>query len=684
MAIKISDSPIEQPQTNLKYNKNSFEIVEPNRRIQFIKSEYDKAYSFDQDNRDRCENNWKMYSGFEHGQWPTQSINDLKSQNRHIAQYNFIRGKVDGLAGSIVKNWFDIDFVPVDGEYSNLTQALKELFYSDKEMMDWNDEYMLAVIDGLVYGCVEQMVINTRYNDLGNIGFERILPGHIILDPHWKTNSGWDLKKAWKIAYLNPKEIMEIYDHKSERIKERVDLMVLHGQSYQRDETSGTVPHFNLDNIYGTQYRVIEFHHIEKEKKEFEYVVGIDDKPDVKIPEGTKPFKQEWIMNNRIDTSNGIIKKKATVDTYYVSTICPDLDNEQMLEDRKSEIQIGRLPFFIWSAARINGINSGIVELLEDAQLSLNKRESLLEHMIATSSMGGLMIDPAIVGNDSRKQQYLLDNANKPNFKMLTESGALASGREFFKRLPEVTYQSEIHEQLERMSEYMDRLSKQTATLEGRNESSHDTGILFARRQIQSEIAQTVLVKGLERYWNEKGEAYLLFAPQLYGGTYREFTTSSYNGKENRNTVAINDTVDTPVGKITYNDITTLPRHKVIVTQSPQGITVRATERAISAELLRSIPENNIVSKAQLTKNIMETLDNKDDDREKLKAAAELEYQLAVETIKTQIVSMKSQQAQLAQQMQMGQMGMQPGQEQGQQPAPQEQGAQPGQEIPLR
>lgn len=687
MAIKLSDSPIEKVQADLKHHKDSFEIVDVQRRIQYVDTEYRKAYDYDHDNRERCENSWKLYSGFKHGQWSTEAVNDLKAQNRHIAQYNFIRGKVNGLAGSIVKNWLDIDFVPVDGKYSNLTVALKELFYSDKEMMDWNDEYLLAVIDGLVYGCVEQMTINTRYNDIGNIGFERILPGHIVLDPHWKTNSGWDLRKTWKVAYLTPKEIMDIYDHKSDRIKERVELMALQGQTYQDDQTSDTIPHFNLDTIYGTKYRVIEFHHLEQEKKEFEFVVGIDDKPDTKIPEGTKVFKQEWLMSNRIDTSNGIIKKKAMVDTYFISTICPDLDNTEMLEDRKSEIQIGRLPFFVWAAARINGKNSGIVELLEDVQLSINKRESLLEHIIATSAVGGIMIDPAIVGNDNRKAEALKRNINKPNLVELTESGALASGREFFKRLPQIEYQPEIHEQLERMSDYMDKISQQTATMEGRNESSHDTGILFARRQIQSEIAQTVLVKGLERYWNEKGEAYLLFAPQLYGGTYREFTTSSYEGSAQHGAMSINDTVETPVGQITINDITTLPRHKVIVTQSPQGITVRATERAISAELLRSLSDGSPVSKAQLTKNIMETLDNKDADRTKLQEAAELEYQFAVETIKTQIMGMKAQQMQISAQMQ-NPMGMaQQGQEQGQgeqQPAQPEQGAQPGQEIPLR
>jgi len=686
MAVKLVDTPKEIPRTNTKYHPDSFEIIETQQRIRFIEDEYNKAYTHDNSNRERSESAWSMYSGFEHGQWPSDIVKQLKAENRHIGQYNFIRGKIDALAGSIVKNWFDIDFVPTDGQYSDLTRTLKELFYSDKEMMDWNDEYLQAVWDGLIYRGVEQMVINTRYNDIGNIGFERVLPGHVILDPHWITNSCWHLRKLWKIAYLTPKEVMQTYKHKSDRIRERVELMALRGQEYRVDSGSDTIPRFNLENIYGTQYRVIEFHHMEKEDKEFEFAIGIDDSPDIRIPVGTVNYKREWLSRNQIDTSNGIIKKKTTIDTYYVSTICPDLDSEQMLEDRKSEIQIGRLPFVVWSAARINGKDSGVVELLEDIQLSINKRESLWEHIISTAATGAMMVDPELVDNDMNKVNDLVTNINKPNYIGTSAPGRIASGRQYFLKVPREAYHGEIDTELRRMSDYMDKISKQTATLDGQNESSHETGILFARKQLQSEIAQTVLLKGLEKYWNEKGEMYLLYAPELYGGTYREFTTSSYNGASQRGKVAVNETLETPGGTRTFNNLKMIPRHKVVVTQSPQGVTIRATERAISAELLRSIGPENLVSRAQLTKNIMGTLDNKDEDREKLMAAADLEYQFAVESLKTQIMGMKVQQMQMAMQIQQPQqmMGGQPGEQGGQPQQAPEQGASPGQEIPLQ
>lgn len=658
MATDVTDSLV-KTNSNSKYSKGSFQIVEPYARISFMDDEYSKALEHDRASRERGEKNWRMYSGFNYGQWPAASVSDLTNEGRHIAQYNFIRGKVDALAGSIAKNWFDIDFVPVDGQYSDLTMILKELYLSDKEMLDWDENYFQAIVDGLIHRGVEQMIINTRYNELGNIGFERVLPGRIILDPMWKTNSGWDLKRLWKVAYLTPTEIMDTYDSRSDRIRKCVEHLATHGHTYEDDTTSSSIPNFNLNNIYGTQYRVIEYHHIEREKRTFEFAVGVDNHDDVRIPDGTAEQKREWLNRNKIDTSNGIIKKKTHIDAYYVSTSCSDLDHEELLEDRLSEIQIGRLPFVMWSAARIGGIDSGVVELMEDIQLSINKRESLWEHILSSSAMGATIIDPELVDNDRPRLDFIIKNLNKPNMVVESAPGRLASGRNFFAKVPREQYHGEIDAELQRMTGYLDRISKQTATLDGRNESSHDTGILFARRQMQSEIAQTVLMKGAEKYCNEKAELYLLFAPQHYGDTYREFTTGAHLETANRSKIVLNETVETPEGKRTINNIKLLPRHKVITAQSPQGITLRAVERAVSAELLRSIglDGSSPITRAHLTKNIMKTLDGYEQNREELIAAAELERALAEENVKTQLMNLKSQQSQIMGQLQAAQAG---------------------------
>ena len=67
----------------------------------------------------------------------------------------------------------------------------------------------------------------------------------------------------------------------------------------------------------------------------------------------------------------------------------------------------------------------------------------------------------------------------------------------------------------------------------------------------------------IQQHWNDKGEAYLLLAKQLYSGVYRMITIPS-TGK----TIEINKPIVTLNGEVLENDISTLPRMKVCVTES--------------------------------------------------------------------------------------------------------------------
>jgi hypothetical protein len=615
-------------------------------KIQFIRDKFDRAVDFDADGRDRENENWKLFSGFDYGQWDKEAVNDLLAEGRHVGQYNLIRKKVEGLAGSLVKNWFDVDFVPVDGKYSDMTSVLKDLMYSDKEMLDWNSSYLHSVIDGIIYRGIEEMYISDRYSPLGNLGFRRVMPGHVVIDPNWTSHDGWEMRELFKVAFLTPDDIKRIYKSTGADLDEFVKVFKTTVPDFDNGDTTQSYPHFDLEApMQNSKFRVIEWHHLECEKKEVEVVLSTGDV----MPEGDDNYKKEWATINHVDMSQGTYKHKTDVDVYYVTTICPELLSSGILEDRKSEIQIGRLPFFTWSYARINGKDSGLPELLKDVQQTINKRESMIDHMIAGSANGGFMIDPLIVGDDEYKKQQMVENWNHGTMKMFTESGALSRGSNYILPLPKPNFpQTEINE-VNRMVDYVDRISQQTGAMEGRSSGSEDSGIFFARRQLQTEIANTTVAKALEHYWSEKGEAYMLMAQQLYSHVYREFLNPA-SGK----VTPINLSIETEEGEMKINDISLLPRHKVVISQSPEGVTQRAVDRAINVELIRVLPSENPVTRAQITANIMATLDSKSQDRTEMEQAAQIEKEFAVENMKTQILGLKMQQMQLAAQMQGG------------------------------
>lgn len=617
-------------------------LSQDSEKVNLITSEFNGALAYYQDDMDRQNESWGLYSGLGDSQYPAEIKAQMAKENRNPFQGNIIRKKVDGLAGSIIKNFYDVSFESVNGELRDLTRYIKELMLIDKELLDWNQSYVELVKDGLIHLGVEEIYIDYRYNPLGNIGFRRILPGHILLDPDWLTNNAWDLKKAWKSAYLTPKQMKELYKTKSTEIDTYIKIKEGNPTNFENGDMTKGVIHNENQTSYGDKYQVIEYHHMEKETKS----VSIDVETGMIVPEGPEEFKQQWAELNGVDLKYGVMTREEEVEVYYVTTICPTLSNNFVLEDKRGVIQIGRLPFFPWSSARINGKNSGIPDLLKSVQQTYNFRESMLDYMIKTSPVGGKLVDPALFDNDVSKMDQFARNANNPAFIGFTATGALASGRNYFQELPRSTVDYGIVNELQRMLDMFDVISAQTGTMDGQSSGSEDSGIFFARRAMQSEVAQTILVKSLEQLWNEKGEAYLLLAKTLYSGVYREFYIMGTGEK-----IELNKPIITPSGEVLENDISQLPRTKVTVNQSPEGVTTRLVDRSVNSELIRVLPPENSISRTLAVKNVMKTLDNAKNEREQYNEAAEIEFALAREKALTEIMQLKASQMQMQQQL---------------------------------
>jgi hypothetical protein len=614
----------------------------------YIMNDYRNALDYFSVDRDREKFNWEMYSGLDNGQWDKKAAAKLAKEGRQIAQYNFIRNKVDGTAGFLIKNRMDIDFAPIDGKVSNLTTILKNLYYADKELLDWDASFNQFVLDFCIFGGTEEMVISDRYSPFGNIGFERILPGHIIFDPNWDTNSGWDLKKAFKISYLTPEELKNKYHTKVDEIENAIMLEKYSGPQYQSlTSDDGSTPRFNQDDRYGSRYRVVECHDMRREYKNVEYAVDGSGRL-VQVPDGDDSYKQQWAIQNAIDLEIGIIEKRVPIDVYYVTSVCDQLMPNRPLQEARGLIQIGRLPFFHSSFARINGRDSGLPDLLKDAQQAINKRQSLIDYMMTSSANGGMIADPMLFGNDASKMADFEANRNDPKFLEWSAPGEIASGREHIKQIPKHPFPAEVVNDENRLWDISDRISKMPAASDGRSEGSEESGILYARKQQQAEINNTTILKAIEQHENEKGEAYMLLAQTLYSGVYREFRVPGLEEK----TITINDEVMTENGPEVMNDISKLPRHRVIVTQSTQGVSYRERERAINAELIKFLPPQNPISRSLVVKNIMESLDSNTEDRAAYVDAADIELQLAIESTVSQIKNLKFQQAQIDAQMQ--------------------------------
>jgi hypothetical protein len=313
-------------------------------------------------------------------------------------------------------------------------------------------------------------------------------------------------------------------------------------------------------------------------------------------------------------------------------------------------MQIGRLPVFHASYGRMNGKDCGLVDDLWDIQQTINKRESLIDTLIANSAAGGGVIDPELFGNDYTKLEEVKANINNPTYRTFSAPGEVASGRKHIEEFPRAQNMPIVTEEIARMWEMTNQIGMVPPVLEAISEGSEDrAGTLYARKAQQAEMNLTIPNKTLENYWNEKGEAYMAVAKVLHAGVYvyREFKKP---GSEE--SFAVNEEITTPEGTVTVNDISKLSRHKVVVSQSPQGVTYREVQRTINSELLNKIPAANPLSRAVAVSKVMKALDSTTEERDEYEIASEKEKELAFAAIDAQIAGFQLQKATIEARMQ--------------------------------
>lgn len=629
-----------------------------------IEQEFEEAVQYDYSNRQRNRENWRVYAGIDYGQYGPQELAQLISEGRTPDTYNIITQKVDSLAGSILKNPFDMDFIAVEPTDSEMTQAIKQAALSDKELMDWEVSYQELVLAGLIYEGVEEMYIDTRNNPLGNIAYRTAQPGQVVFDPNWKTPSAKDCQKCYKVSWLTSEQIEQLWPHLACYTRAEVLQDKTLGASF--DETSkGVTPNFDVlqDPSIVSKYRVIQYYEMVNE----EYWEEYDELTGLVLPCSTDvAFKKAWLDERNPEwEAERIRQRPKTKKVQYCTVLIPQLLPNTIIERKKTAVQCGRLQFFPWSASRINGVPRGIVDLIKDIQRNINHREMLISFIIQTSAQGGEVVDPLLFNNDQDQVDNYIATKNQPNKTFISAPGATSRGL-MPQKLRKSDFPSDIQAQLIRMWDYADRISKSPSAFDARTDAASESGYLFAQKVRMAEQQQYILFAGLKRHLNEKGEAYLAQAKQTYsvGGWQRDFVIPGDEGK----IIRLNEKVKDESGQVIIKaDISQLARHKVVISESPSGLTNRLISRAVSAEVMATIPPENIGTRTVLTGTIVNSVDSfSADDKEKLKKFRKLEEEQAKMTLEFGIENLKLQklnvQAQIKQLEAQQQQGPQPAQ----------------------
>jgi len=406
--------------------------------------EFDRAVEVQRDDFDRGAKAWRRYFPINYGKWDPAALKVLQEEYRHPVQFDIASPKVDTLAGSLVADLPDPTWVPVQGEKSIASEAIAEMYYTERDLYNYDDAFLKVFRDGLVH-CGDLAIVEDYKYHTPHIKLSRIIHGFLVWDPYWLTDDDRDAEVCYHIAYMTADKLARKYSH-------RTDEILREAREYRKDKTNYPMDPSEVQKNrsmgrVGDEFQVIEKHYVEHIKTT--RLMGRQEGKQQWIP---FPIQKEQAYLMRFAEMNNIDWTTVIEDTYedrisYVTTVCRELQNAEIQHQAKNKVQVNGLPFHHFTTRRHNGKNLGFMESLEGIEDTINKRESLVTEGISKANGGSILVNDALFP-DPRKREAWAKNKNKPGH---AEFAPLDDVQNIMQHLVPTTQSGAISEQISRM-----------------------------------------------------------------------------------------------------------------------------------------------------------------------------------------------------------------------------------------
>lgn len=567
---------------------------------------------------------WDAYFALNNGQWERSKLQKLRERDSSLEPrtYDIISPKVDTLAGAIMSELPDMDWVPVEGERSTATEAIKDSWHTDKELTNSEYEIMLAIRDGLVHIGWIQMVETIKYGK-PVIGFRRIMPGFFVPSAYWVQQSDREMKVGFKIGYMTPQDMESKYKAKSYEIDKEIEIIKKQGHQ-ELPSNAYDMRRYYAGKI-ADHYKIIEKHYTEDidttrligAKIEVDQATG---EPTGKIRWVPFPVTKDRATLEHYSAVNQIawetVEETPYTDTIHkVLTVSPDFSRSIVLEDNKSKVQPQGLPFYHFTVTRFNGRNKGIVASLLDPQRTINERESLVTELISKANGGSELFDKNVFEGPNDVENYR-KHANEPGYKHPVDLSQSRTGNPVIK-VGSNQYPSQILDQIGRMwDQVIPSVSRVSDSMSAISQAGK-SGILFEREIQVNRIGNLLMDKGVKHMMDGMAEGYFFQWQIAYAGIQREVTS-----RDGKMKTRLNERfVDSYGREMIRNAVGYVPRCRALVTESTRSPTYQMRYRMIYTEILQNInPEINPEHYNFVFTQFMHTLDLPEKDKAQLEA----------------------------------------------------------------
>jgi len=585
--------------------------------------------------RNRERKNWRFYDGTDYGQWDEAAVRMLIQEGRPPHTFNFIETKVDTIVGSILTDEYQLSYETELGEKNNPAIMLNELFMEDKDLCNFEFEFLQFVRAGFVYRGYLQFYVDRTKDPRGRLAWRYLPPDRVQVDADWKTNDIKDCKWIYVSAWMSPEEIKNKYKPKRADIQMALDQWEM-GKSENAQESEFDKVFDRSDEYYDQMnglYLVIEKYELKQSTK-----MRLWD-----------PLRGEFLPEQDEEDADLMVKMAMlqgqhlemlprTVQECYCHVFCPGISLNMSLAKGKTELQTGSYPIISYASNMINGHPNTLVDQLRDSQEAYNKRVSTATHILMTTANNALLIESDAV-EDAGELERIGKQRGRPGAYFIVEPGAISGQK--IKHLEKNQPPSDFAAAADQILAVANQLTPAVPAIQAMQDgASGESGIHFQSKIAQAQVAMQIPQKFLKAVWHQIGEAYFQAVKQHY--TYPMLFHSAREG--------VPFYLNVPGGI----QVEELSRLKVIITQSPNSESYRRQLLQQYVALAQYLPDP--ATKMALARLVLKSLPGvPDEDLEKLSAVAKLseDYQKLI------LVYQTNQLAQgLAQQQMQAQMGM--------------------------
>lgn len=580
--------------------------------------------------------NWRFYDGTDYGQWDEAAVRMLIQEGRPPHTFNFIETKVDTIVGSILTDEYQLNFETELGEKNNTAIMLNELFMEDKDLCNFEFEFLQFVRAGFVYRGYMQFFVDRSKDPRGRLAWRYLPPDRVQTDCDWKSNNIDDCKWIFVSAWLSPEQIMQKYKTRRPEIKTALDQWNM-GKSEDAQQGEMEKVFDRSDEFYDQMnglYLVIEKYELKQTTK-----VRLWDPlrgeflPDQDEADADLVMKMAMLQGQHLEAL------PKTTNECFCHAFCPGISLNFSLAKGKTELQTGGYPMISYASNMINGHPNTLVDQLRDSQEAYNKRVSTATHILMTSANNALLIESDAV-EDASELERIGKQRGRPGAYFIVEPGAISGNK--VKHLEKNQPPSDFAQAADQILAVANQLTPAVPAVQAQGDAGGESGVHFQSKLAQAQVAMQIPQKFLKAVWHQLGEQYFAAVKQHY--TYPMLFQSSREG--------VPFYLNVPGGIM----IEEINRLKVTINQSPNSETYRRQLMQQYVALAQYLPDP--ATKMALAGLVLKSLPGvPDEDLDKLSEVAKLseDYQKLLVVFQTnQLMTQLQQQQMQAQMMGMG------------------------------